>query len=51
MGAGKVLLFIRSIDLAEREAIRIELEQDDGANGLTEDWSKVGKVCQRMDDE
>ena len=51
MGADKVLLFVRSIDRAEREAIRIELEEDDGVNGLTEDWSKVGMVCQRMDDE
>ena len=45
------MLFVRSIDRAEREAIGIELEEDDGANGLTEDWSKVGRVCQRMDDE
>ena len=51
MGANKVLLFVRSIDRAEREAIRIELEDDDEANGLTEDWSKVGRVCQRLDDE
>ena len=49
MGADKVLLFIRSIDQAEREVIGIELEEDDGANGLTEDWSKVGRVCQRLD--
>ena len=51
MGEDKVLLFVRSIDQAEREAIRIELEENDGANGLTEEWSKVGRVCQRMDDE
>ena len=51
VGADKVLLFVRSFDLAEREAIGIKLEEDDGANGLTEDWSKVGRVCQRMDDE
>ena len=51
MGVDKVLLFVRSIDRAEREAIRIELEEYDGANGLTEDWAKVGRVCQRMDDE
>ena len=51
VGADKVLLFVRSVDLKEREAIGIELEEDDGANGLTEDWSKVGRVCQRMDEE
>ena len=45
MGADKVMLFVRSIDLVERKAIGIELEEDDGANGLTEDWSKVGRVC------
>ena len=28
---------LRSIDRAEREAIGIELEEDDGANGLMED--------------
>ena len=41
MGADKVLLFVMSIDRVEREVIRIELEEDDGANGLTDDWSKV----------
>ena len=51
MGADKVLLFVRSVDLEEREAIGIELEEDEGANGLTEDWSKVDRVCQRMDEE
>ena len=51
MGADKVLFFIRSIDQAEQEAIRIELEEDDGVNCLMEDWSKVGRVCKRMDDE
>ena len=45
MGADKVLLFVRSIDRTEREVIRIELEEDDRANGLTEDRSKVRKVC------
>ena len=51
MGADKVLLFVRSIHCAEREAIRIELEDEDGENGLTEDWSEVGRVCQRLDAE
>ena len=41
VGVDKVLLFVRSIDWAEREAIGIELEEDDGANGLTEDWSEL----------
>ena len=51
VGVDKVLLFVRSIDRAEREVIGIELEEDDGANGLTEDWSKVGRVCQWLDEE
>ena len=51
VGADKVLLFVRSIDRAEREAIGIELEDDDGANGLTEDWSEVERVCRRLDEE
>ena len=51
VGADKVLLFVRSIERAEREAIRIELEDDDGANGLTGDWSEVERVCQRLDVE
>ena len=51
VGADKVLLFVRSIDWVEREAIEIELEEDDGENGLIEDWSKVRKVCQRLYDE
>ena len=29
MGANKVLLFVRSIDRAEREAIGIELKEDE----------------------
>ena len=49
VGADKVLLFVRSIDRAEREVIGIEHEEDDRANGLTEDWSKVGRVCQWLD--
>ena len=51
VGVNKVLLFVRSIDRAERKAIGIELKEDYGANGLTEDWSKVGRVCQRLDSE
>ena len=44
VGADKVLLFVRSIDHTEREVIGIELEEDDRANGLTEDWLKVRRV-------
>ena len=44
VGADKVLLFVRSIDRAEREAIGIELQEDDGANDLTEDWLEVERV-------
>ena len=51
MGADKVLLFVRSIDRAEWETIRIDLEDDDVANGLTKDWSEVGRVCWRLDEE
>ena len=45
MGVDKVLLFVRSINQAEREAIEIELKEDHVANGLTEDWSEVERVC------
>ena len=48
MGVDKVMLFVVSIDRAEREAIGIELEDDDVVNGLTEDWSEVERVCQRV---
>ena len=51
MGADKVLLFVRSIDQAEWEAIEIELGDDDGVNGLTEDWLEVERVCHRLDAE
>ena len=51
VGVDKVLLFVRSIDQAEREAIGIKLEDEDGANGLTGDWSKVERVCRRLDEE
>ena len=45
MGEGKVLMFIRSIDRKERMDIGIKLEDDDGANGLTEIWTEVERVC------
>ena len=31
------VLFVKSIDRRERMAIRLKLEEDDGANGLIED--------------
>ena len=51
MGVEIVLLFIRSIDKVEREAIRIELEDYDGLNGLAEDWSEIERVCRKLDKE
>ena len=49
MGANKVLMFVKSVDRKERKAIGIHLEDDDGANGLTENWAEVERVCQRHD--
>ena len=49
VGVYKVLLFVMSIDQAERMAIEIELEDNDGANGLTEDSSKVKRVYRWLD--
>ena len=37
----KVLMFLRSIDQKERMAIGIKVKNNDGANGLTEDWAEV----------
>ena len=34
-------MFVKSIDLKERKAIGSRLEDDDGANGLTENWAYV----------
>ena len=51
MGSDKVLLFVRSIDHAVRETMGIELDEDDRANDLTEDESKVGRIWQRLDEE
>ena len=49
VGEDKVRLFVRSINRAEREAIGIGLEDDDGANGLIDDWSEVERVCRWLD--
>ena len=48
VGMDKFLLFVRSIDHAKQEVIGIELEEEDGANGLTEDWLKVKRVWRRL---
>ena len=49
VGVDKALLFIKSIDRRERNSIGIQLEDDDGANGLTENWAEVERVCRRYD--
>ena len=41
VGKNKVLMFVKSIDRKEIMDIGIKLEDDDGANGLTEDWAEV----------
>ena len=50
MGEDKVLMFVKSIDRKERMDIGIELEDDEGTNGLTEDWAEVQRVCRRHDE-
>ena len=42
-------MFVKTIDRKERMDIGIELEDDDGANGLTEDWVEVERVCRKHD--
>ena len=49
VGLDKVLMFVKSIDLKERKATRIQLEDDDGANALTENWAYVERVCRQHD--
>ena len=44
VGVDKVLLLVKSIDQKQRKAIGIHLEDDDGANGLTENWAEVESV-------
>ena len=51
VGVDKVLLFVKSINRKEREAIGVQLEDDDGANGLMEDWAQVRRVCRQHDKE
>ena len=44
----KVLLFVKSIDRRERMAIGLKLEEDDGTNGLIEDWRKLEIISLMM---
>ena len=44
-------MFVRSIDRKERMAIGIKLKDNDSANGLTEDWVEVKRVCRRHDEK
>jgi hypothetical protein len=45
VGADKVRLFLKKVHHEERMDILFELRDDDGAHGLTEDWSEVEWVC------
>ena len=51
VGVDKVLMLIRSIDWKERMTIGIKLKDKDGANGLTEDWAEVERVCYQHDEK
>ena len=46
VGVDKVLLFLKMVHQEERMDILFELQDDRGAHGLTEEWSKVEWVCQ-----
>ena len=47
VGADKVLLFLKTVHHEERMDIQFELQDDDGARGLTEEWPKVEWVCRQ----
>jgi hypothetical protein len=47
VGADKVLLFLKTVHHEERADTLFELEDDDGAHGLTEDSSEVERVCRQ----
>jgi hypothetical protein len=49
VGANKVRLFLKTIHHEERMDILFELPDNDGAHGLTEDWSEVEWVCRQHD--
>ena len=44
LGADKVLPFFKSVNEKRIVVILSELKEDDGANGLTEDWNEVERV-------
>jgi hypothetical protein len=48
-GADKVHLFLKTVYHEERANILFELQDDDGAHSLTEDWSEVERVCRQHD--
>ena len=50
MGADKVPLFLKSINERGRMAIFPDLEDNEGAYGLTEDWYEVEWVCHHHDE-
>ena len=46
---GKVHLFLRYVDCNERMKLDNQLEDDNGANHLIEEWGEVKRVCQQND--
>jgi hypothetical protein len=42
-----ILLFLKTVHHEERADILFDLEDDDGAHGLTKDWSEVEWVCRQ----
>ena len=50
VGADKVLLFFKSVNEKGRMTILSDLEDDEGAYGLTEDWNEVERVCRRHEE-
>jgi hypothetical protein len=47
VGADKVHLFLKTIHHEERADVVLELLDDDGAHGLTKEWSEVEWVCRQ----
>ena len=45
----KFCSFVKSIDQKKRTAIGSHLEDEYGANGLTENWAEVERVCRQHD--
>ena len=46
LDTSRVLLFVKSVDVRDREQVGFLLETDDG---LTTDWAVVKRVCGRFD--